>query len=65
MKQRSKTRDLILVTLLLPILVFVANVISQHFIGDPDVDYGTAIGLAVVTAIYGGAVYVYAVRPQK
>jgi hypothetical protein len=53
------------VTLLIPILVFVISVISQRFIGDPDVDYGTAIGLALSMAIYGGAVYVYAVRPQK
>ncbi len=65
MKQRNRIWDLILVTLLIPILVFIISVISQRFISDPDVDYGTAIGLALSMAIYGGAVYVYAIRPQK
>ena len=64
-RQETRTRDLILVSLPIPILFFIASVISQRFIDDPDVDFGNAIGLALSVAIYGGAVYVYAIRPQR
>jgi len=57
MKQKSRIRDLLLVTLAYPILVFIASIISQRFIGDPIVDLGNAVGLALALAIYGGAIY--------
>ena len=57
MKRKNRTRDLMIVALAVPILVFIVDIISQRFIGDPDVDFGSAIGLAVTLAIYGGAVY--------